>query len=301
MNVSITEQIKLAQQAAKGEVLARQQINELIHPIINYQTGRFCKRFCYQNRYRYACSLDNPIGKASRDALLCEWGNASYGWMLNDLSNSNRLLQYQGKYDSSLKNYVYSIANSLPFYERWKNWRFGSNVHVPTYIKEYHPDASHVFYGLRAQESIALIAQKMAKSELEIKDLARAIIVLLTKKKRLHLLDPPVTQSLTDITAGSETDEGYLENDIPCYDETPEHSEDKIKLSNAWSQLDPVEQYVLEAIVIEEQDADDILVALKKLNITIKQGVAAHNTNRQQLYYFKRKTLAKLNSLMGKN
>jgi hypothetical protein len=298
MNRSISEQIKLAQQAANGNQHARTEINELIHPIISYQTGRFCKRYCFENRYRFACTLDKPVGPSSKDALLCEWGNASYGWMLNDISNSNRLLRYQGKHNSSLNNYLYSIANSLPFYERWKDWRFDGNVHVPTYIKEYHPDARHVFYGLRAQEPIEFIAQKLGKSEHEIQELSREIIIILTKKKRLHLLDPPSTQSLTNSNGESQSDESYAENDIASYDESIESSEEKLKLHQAWSQLTPVEQYVIEAMVIEEQDADDILTALKKLNISIKQGVAASETNRQQLYYFRRKTIAKLNDLM---
>jgi len=299
--MTITEQIKLAQQAAGGELVARQHVNKLIHPIITYQTGRFCKRYCFENRFRFACTLEKPVGPVSKDAHLCEWGNASYGWMLNDLSNSNRLLRYQGKHDSSLNNYIYSIANSMPFYERWKDWRFGGSVYVPSYIKEHHPDASRVFYGLRAQETIALIAQNMARSEHEIQNLSREIVVILTKKKRLHLLDPPSTQSLTEFNTDAESGEGYAEHQVPSHDETPEHREDKLKLNKAWGKLTVVEQYVLEAMVIEEQDADDILVALRKLNISIKQGVAANNTNRQQLYYFRRKTIAKLNGLMRIN
>ena len=55
---------------------------------------------------------------------------------------------------------------------------------------------------------------------------------------------------------------------------------------------------MLEAMLIEEQDALDILAALNKMNISIKQGVAAEDTTRQQLYYFRRKCLAKLASLM---
>jgi len=231
------DQIEFAQQLAEGDVVARIKINEIIHPVITYQTSRFCKRFCYQNRYRFACTLDKPISPSPKDALLCEWGNASYGWMLNDLTNRNRLLNFKAKNNSSLKNYLYTIANSLPFYERWKDWRFGGSVYVPTYIKEIHPDARFVFYGLHAQESIALIAQKMAKSEQEIKNISREIIVILTKKKRLYLLDPPSTISITEMNTDYESENNYLENDIPSYDETPELTEDKLKLAQMWGKL----------------------------------------------------------------
>ncbi|VAW92051.1 hypothetical protein MNBD_GAMMA22-2322 [hydrothermal vent metagenome] len=300
MNKSIADQIGLAQQAASGDSLARQNINTLIHPIISYQTARFCKRFCFENRYRFACTLEKPIAPASHDALLCEWGNASYGWMLNDLVGSKRLLKYQAKFDSSLYNYLYNIGNSIAFYERWKDWRFNGNVHVPTYIQQLHPNAGKVFYGLRAEESIAIIAQKLLCSEDEIQQLSREIIIILTRKRRLHLLDPPATISLTELNNGhGMAVDDYSENDVAFYDESPEHSESKLKLHSAWSKLTPVEQFVLEALIIEQQDAEDVLVALAKLNISIKAGINADKTNRQQLYYFRRKTIAKLNELMN--
>ncbi|WP_455212141.1 hypothetical protein, partial [Kaarinaea lacus] len=62
--------------------------------------------------------------------------------------------------------------------------------------------------------------------------------------------------------------------------------------------LTAVEQFVLEAMLIDEQDASDVLSALIKLNISIADGVPAQQTNRQQLYYFRRKALAKLAEMM---
>ena len=47
-------------------------------------------------------------------------------------------------------------------------------------------------------------------------------------------------------------------------------------------------------MIIEEQDADDVLQALRALGVSIKPGVEAEQTNRQQLYYFKRKALSRL-------
>ena len=132
--------VALARDAAAGNDRARKKINELAHPMIAYQTDRFCKRFCAENKYLYRCSLESPWGNAPRDALLCEWGNASYGWMLNDLTSENRLTRFKGTHGARIQDYLYRIANSLPFYERWKDWRFGRRIRVPDYVKDIDPD-----------------------------------------------------------------------------------------------------------------------------------------------------------------
>lgn len=294
------EQLQLAQQAANGDKDARAVINQLIHHIISFQTSRFCKRFCRDNKYQYRCTLPGGWGTPPRDAVFCEWGNASYGWMLDDLTNRNRLLQYSGKHGARVNDYIYYIANSLPFYERWKDWRFGRKVHVPTYIQELCPAASKVFYGLRAGEEIPAIAQKLGMSEHDAEQLCQRIIIILTQRNRLHLLDPPGAVSLTE-SANNGKDDHDPESgqvDIPSFDEAPELQESKRKLAQAWDKLSPVEQYVIEAMQIDEQDASDVLHALQKMAISIKPGVAANDTSRQQLYYFRRKTLAKLAELM---
>ncbi len=295
------EQVQLAHQAAEGDKSARTVINELIHPIINYQTSRFCRRFCRENQYRYKCTLEMPFATHGKDALLCEWGNASYAWMLDDLTSSRRLLQFKGKHGARINDYLYHIANSLPFYERWKDWRFGRKVHVPTYIQALNADAGKVFLALRARDAIPNIAQRLGKSEQQMAALCQSIVATLTQRNRLHLLDPPSTVSLSVAEADQEgrSDSDRGEMDVPCYDEDPELREAKQKLQQVWDKLSPVEQYIMEAMLIEEQDATDVLYALKKLNISIKQGVAAENTSRQQLYYFRRKTLARLADLMA--
>lgn len=295
------QHLDLAKQAATGDRAARVDVNQLAHPIISFQTSRFCKRFCHENKYHYICTLLESRTTPSRDAVLCEWGNASYAWMLDDLTNPGRLTKYSGKNGARLNDYIYYIANSLPFYERWKDWRFGRKVHVPTYIKELFPEAGTIFFALRAGEAIPAIAQKLARNEQQVEELCQKIIITLTQKKRLHLLDPPATVSLTD-TRYSQQDDGDMngtQTDIPDYDETPELMENKQKLAQAWKQLNPVEQYIIEAMVLDEQDAVDVLYALQKMDISIKDGIAASDTNRQQLYYFRRKTLARLAELMA--
>ena len=108
---STQEQLELAKAAADGEKKARLEINSMVQPIIDYQTGRFCKRFCHENQYLYRCTLKPPMGPMHQDAAWCEWGNACYGWMLNDLTHSKRLLRYQGINGAGLFDYFYQIAH----------------------------------------------------------------------------------------------------------------------------------------------------------------------------------------------
>lgn len=295
---NIEDQLLLAKAAASGEKHARQEVNKLSQSLIDYHTNRYCKRFCSENQHLYRCTLKPPLGSVKKNVAWCEWGNASYTWMLNDLTHENRLLKYQGINGASLFDYFYQIANSLPFYERWKDWRFGRRVHVPTYIKALSPDAGKVFLSLRSGDNIAMIAQKLCLAAEEVESLVHSIVCLLTEKRRLYLLNPPSTISMTETTddTHNQTQEKQLE--LASHDESFEALEDKQRLYKAWSKLDAVEQFVLEALLIEEQDAEDVLAALIKMNLSIKSGVSPQQTNRQQLYYFRRKSLEKLTSHM---
>ena len=302
--------VALAKSAAAGDRRARQQVNELAHPMVSYQTDRFCKRFCAENKYLYRCTLAIPCGNAPSGALFCEWGNASYAWMLNELTHEQRLLQYEAKNGARLQDYMYHIANSLPFYERWKDWRFGRRVRIPDYVKEIDPDASRVFLAMRSGDNSELIAQKCNISLDHAETIAQKIVITLTKRHKLHLLNQEKEQSLSqnntlspnsaslNSLSTSNTEQAPGDMDIAVYDPDPAQTQRAEHLQQAWQQLTVVEQFVMEAMVIDEQDANDVLQALKKLNVQISDKVSPENTDRQQLYYFRRKTLAKLASLL---
>jgi hypothetical protein len=294
-------QVALARQAAGGDPDARRAVNAVVHPIITYQTRRFCRRFCQGNRHRFCCTLaPAPPSSAPADALLCEFGNASYAWMLDDLTHPERLRRFEGRRGARLYDYLFRIANSLPFYERWKDWRFGGNAHVPTYVRDLHPLAGRVFLELRAGAGVAAIAQKLHLDETRCEALCQRIIALLTRKNRLFLLDPPTTVSLCEPEAGGENEgrAAGAERQLPFFDEAPEEREAKRRLQSAWGQLTTVEQFVLEAMLIDGEAADTVLRALAKLDIAVKKGVAPGETDRQQLYYFRRKAFEKLRHLM---
>lgn len=294
---SAQQQIELAQAAASGEAKPRAQVNQMIHPVIDYHCNLFCKRFCEQNRYRYRCSLSKPWGNLSEQDALCEWGNASYGWMLNDLTSARRLQQYQAKNGASLFDYLYRIANSLPFYERWKDWRFGRRVNVPTYIIDIDDNAKSIFYALQSGQDLQMIAQKLQLPLQQVETITRKIVIELTRHHRLYLLDTPSTQSLT-VSGDHEADDSTHQMDIAVRDDSNQKQDQREQINRAWQTLDAVEQFVLEALVIDEQDAKQVLKALSKLDIVIKQGVSAQQTSIQQLYYFKRKALAKLHAAL---
>lgn len=295
------DQVNMARQAANGDAESRKVINTQIHPIITYQTNRFCRRFCYGKRYRYVCTLPSQSAlKAPVGAQLCEYGNASYAWMLEDLTHPKRLLRFEGRNGARLTDYLYRIANSLPFYERWKDWRLGPRAHIPTYVQALGPAAGKAFLWLRARWTISEIAHALKIREAQAEAICQNIVSVLTERQRLYLLDPPRTVSLDqpdNKNDDTNRNRGH-EKDIQYHDEAPEHRETKQELRRAWRQLSPVEQFVMEAMLVDEQDAGDVLTALRKLGISIKKGVAAADTNRQQLYYFRRKTLSKLTELM---
>lgn len=292
------ENIQLARDAAEKDASARIKVNDLIAPIINYQTNRFCKRFCKENRSRFKCTLTSPGGVPPADATLCEWGNGSYAWMLNDLSSASRLKKYQANNNATLFDYCYVIANSLPFYERWKDWRFGRRIYVPSYIQALGKTAVTVFYALRSRQSIEQISQQTLQSVEQTKALSREIVKRLSKKNKLFLLNPLQNISLTQ-DADETSPQSNVESETASHDETIEKQEEHLLLSKAWKELSAIEQFVIEALVIEEQDADIVLITLKKLGLSFKAGTSAEDLDRQQLYYFRRKTLAKLHSMLG--
>jgi len=299
-NATNNEDINIARRAATGDAEAQRRVGEIAQPMIHYQTGRFCPRFCHDNRHRYQCTLPDAAPPRGNDRALCEWGNASYGWMLDDLTRPQRLQHFEGRNGASLSAYLFQIANSLPFYERWKDWRLGRRTHVPTYIQDLSPDAALVFHRLRNGDNIALIAQRLSQPEDTVDRLVQDIIIELTRRQRLHLLNPPKEISLSGLgTTDDGDDSEQTQGDLACEDLAPEEIDARAKLQQAWQQLNTTEQFVLEAMLIDEQDADDVLTALKRLNIALSPRVPAQQTDRQQLYYFRRKTQVRLARLSG--
>ncbi len=294
VNSKIKDELLLASRAADDDPEAREVIAKIAHPLITQQTSVFCNRYCADNRYKYTCTLTGQKLDAAKERNLCEWGNASYGWMLEDLTKKNRLLAYEGRNGASLVNYFCTIINSKMFYERWKDWRFEGNITIPRYIQGLGKSAGKIFRLLCVGDSISSIAQKLGITEAETDRLAHQILIELTKRGKLHLLSQPKSESMTlPVEAGEEQPH---QTDIPGSEHDPEYDDAAEKINQCWSRLTPVEQFILEAMVIDGIDAYSVLEALEAHDLII-DGInreAQKKEQRQQLYAFRRKTLLKL-------
>jgi len=108
--------LELIKFAITGNKESRQLINKIVDPFITCQSTIFCKRFCHDKSFHYQCSLlKNAWYAPSHDIAFCEWGNASYAWMLEYLTNDNRLRKFAGKNGATLKDYG-SVCVSGSYY-----------------------------------------------------------------------------------------------------------------------------------------------------------------------------------------
>ncbi len=309
MNRTIDQDVqRLLKHATDGDKAARKTINTVANPFIEFQTDKFCRRFC-QNSFRDArCTLTPPQGSfrgGRSEDILCDKANASYAWMLDELTKKQRLRKIRAENTAQLGSYFKTIVNSLPFYERWKNWRFERRIHVPTYICEIDEQAKSIFLQLHSNRDTRIIAQNLGLSENTVRSTAEAILITLTQRKRLHLLSPTRTFSFSDITSTSDNDyDGDERNphnqslEVGDTQFSPENLTYSSQIKAAWNQLSELEQYIIEALVIEEQDTTVVLKALATLDISLKQNQSSQHNNRQQLYYFKRKSLEKLQGFL---
>jgi len=278
---------------------ARKNLNQKIESIIAYQSQKFCKRFCHDNRYHFSCTLPFKGYATNNNLPLCEWGNACYGWMLEELTSDNRLLAFRADNNASYQHYCYMIANSVPFYERWKNWRFSRRIHIPAYIIDIDEKASAVFLALQNGEGLSLIAHNLKINENEIRNISRQIVIELTNRKRLYLLDLPSSVSMSALSEDDNDMEIADAENIEVADVVI-LQEEKELLSTAWKQLNALEKFVLESLVIDKQDASDVLNTIKQQSLDFFLPEASKINDRQQLYYFRRKALVKLSELFSK-
>lgn len=277
---------------------ARKQLTEFVTPMVGFQTDKFCRRFC-QNRFlRERCTLTPPLGRGGSDLPLCDEANASYAWMLDDLTHEKRLANIEAESEKQLAGYFRTIINSMPFYERWKNWRFGRRIHIPTYVNELSPHAGKVFYALQSGKNIHEIIQSLGLNQDLVTELIDKIIIELSQRKRLHLLQQTRTHTFSELAQTSEDDE-VATYDVEDSEYAPERLFAQHQVRKAWGNLDEIEQFVVEALVIEQQDANHVLLALTQQNISLKKGQKAEDNNRQQLYYLKRKALEKLSATLN--
>jgi len=294
MNSDVT----LAKNAAAGNKTDRAKVTQLAYPLITTKTEKLCKHYCLENRTRYKCTLDNKWGSQSTNAPLCEWGNGSVAWMLDDLTNKNRLNKFEGRKNASLINYLSKIASSHQFRERWKDWRRRRRIRVPDYVKVLDKDADKIFWKLCDQDSVPNIAQRLGRSPTDIDNIVKQIYTELHARKKMHQLSLP---QLISLTAPATSDEQHTQLDLASGEADNDEKLYRQQIKSAFSQLSWQEQFILEAIIIDELDARSVLAALIEQDISIKPGVTPEKTSINHIYYFRNKTLTKLKNLFDLN
>jgi hypothetical protein len=295
LNTTALSEKELEQQLVNYR-LNQEEFFRILNGLINNKLNSLCKKYCFNNRYQYQCTIDLLWGVNESDNPLCEWGNASYAWMLSELTHTNRLEKIQGETSASLSRYFGKIIHSIAFIERFKNWRFQRRIRVPEYIKAIDIDAHRVFWGLCDHEEPHNMAQRLNRSEADILVIVKRINEELVQRKRCHLLDLTQISSLTSVN----NPEGQaVEFEIPVEDKSIEQLDMEVRVRAAYDQLSWLEQYVIDSMIIDGLSAKAVLESLVQQNISVDEKVEPADMNIQNIYYFFRKTLSKLKETTG--
>ena len=292
MNTDLT----LTSKVFAGNSCARQQVTELVLPIVTAKTSRFCKEFCSDNHLKYQCTLDKKWGVQHQCVALCARGNDSIVWMLDDLTNARRLEKYQGRDGTPLINYLSSIAGSFQFRERWKDWRFGRRVRIPDYIKIIDIDAGRIYRWRFDHDSASNIAQRLGRPTADIATIIKRIDCELLKRDNLSKLQSIRVSSLTSV---NQDDVEQSQMDICSQQPLPEDLLTHKNLRTAFNKLSWKEQFVLEMTVIDKINARSVLQALVEQQVSLIKNISSDKTTISQIYYFRDKALNNLRKLAG--
>ncbi len=281
--------------------LTPQDIRTTVEPIITRSTKTLCKQHCRGERFRLRCTVDTSWGRAPQDASLCDRGNEAYEWMLRDLLGGTKLDKFLDSDREGVVKYFTKTVNSQPFYERFKDMRFGERVRVPAYIKAIHPLARRVFWMLRKQETVPYIAQALEQPEALIRTWANAIYTKLREHRSLHSLQSHAALSLDALNENDAAPGGDavtiedIHNDV-------ERQQEQARVRAAYSKLTWQEQFIVDTLT-ENLGAKAVLEALAQEGVVIEginDAPMDEKCAEQRLYYLRRKALVRLKTLFEK-
>ncbi len=234
------DDLPIVKMAVSGDAAAREAIVNLVHPLIQIQaqTKIFCIRLCQKQYFFTQCTLFPDYAARANDATLCDWGNHSYTWELEDLCSPEHLSQFKGEYGTRLTTCFFAVINSLFIHERWKNIRFCRRIRVPSFIKAIGPIAEKCFFWLHDGNSPETIAPKAGMTIEKIKEILDRIIDVLTTRCRLYLLNKETAVSLTS-NDQDEVEREDTQNDIPDNSRDPGNKQIRNKVYRGWEQLTP--------------------------------------------------------------
>lgn len=276
-------------------ILTREELITLASRVVQTQVMSCCKRYCFDNRTRYQCTVDKHWGLSRANAPLCDWGNATYVWMMDDLASDNKLERLLTKGIIHVDRYWQKVVRSTVFLERFKDWRFRRRLRVPPYIKALDSDAHRIFWALREGDHPANIAQRLGRPEPEVIKLIGRIHRTLAKRNRSDLL----AQTTIVPLHGMDAEDEVYELNIPAEISSHEDSDLCSRLTTAYSMLTWQEQFLVDSMLIDELRAADVLQALLQQGVSLDETVPPQALNVQHIYYHLRKTLAKLRKLAG--
>lgn len=296
--MSANDDLTLTQRAASGDANTKNAITVIVDPIARAQASKYCRRFCGKNRTQYYCTIDPKRGLQSNNALRCEWGSFSYYFFFETLAKPQTLAKYEARNGASLAEYLRSVAGSVGLWERWKNKRFERRVHVMQSIEILGEDAKSVYFFLRDGDTIPNIAQRLNQPEAQIARLARMIKRVLVKERRSYLLANQSDISLSSLSDNNnDGDDKSTEWEPPSMDPSPEDAEIVRRVSAVFPQLHWLEQYIIQAMVIDGTPAETILQALNEQGTEIKAGQPISEANVSQIYYIRDKAIARLKKM----
>lgn len=279
----------------------RGRVFALLENLLLKRSENLCKEYCYQKRYEFICTVDARWGSQSDAAVLCEWGNATYVWILDDLFKKNRLRLLSSQSDDAIVRYFSKVLHSHIFKERFKDWRFQRRVRVPEYIKKLDPDAQKIYWRLCDRDLDQNIAQMLGRPLKQVQRIVRKINQELHKRNKLHLLNLNSVLSLSGILKEQDNEQSGYQWELSVRDLEPEEKERRERVVQAYGRLNWKEQYIVDAMVIEGLKAKSVLAALMSMGLTLDENIPINSWNEQKLYYFLRKTLSKLEKLSGIN
>lgn len=291
---SVDTPVEVEAPSAPSTEPAEKEWVKIASDLVRPRVAHFCKKVCFDNRRQYRCTVDPAWSRAPRDAALCDWGNATYLWMLEELCSEKRIERVRSGAVSSVEGYWHTLVNSLPFWERFKDWRFRRRIRVPAYIKALDADAHRIFWLLCDNDSVPNMAQRLSRSEVDVARVVREIKRALQARGRIDLLQPVETVSLSG-WIGDEGEESELP--LPAVEMAPEDRELQGKVRDAYESLSWQEQFVIDAMVTDGLGARAVLQALIDQNISLDGVTLPQTLNVQHIYYFLRKTLARVAKL----
>lgn len=264
-------------------------------PLIDSRLKKLCNEFCYQNKHEIQCTLERN-GPSKIENHLCDWGNASYLWIIETLFNLKRLKRVSSFPENNRKKYFSKILYSTPFRERFKDWRFNRRIRVPKYIQPLHASANKIFWSMCDNENVSFIAQKLFIPEAELLAVSKNIEAELLKRRKSYVLAGANASTFNHTPYDSEESAELADTR-----NSPDAHHDRVAVLNAFSKLDWQEQYLVDSMVIGSATARSMLVLFEKYNISLGKSAGLEPLTEQKIYYHLRKTLIKLKSLMEKS